>query len=263
MFKISFVMNVAYGYNCFKMKDLMIIRIIWSFWAIPWILFITIIVSGLVTAGGLLGISDKKLQPLAAFWGRALLLGAGCPVRISGRENLAPGQPYVFVCNHASALDIPVLFRALPSNFRWIAKKELFAIPLFGLALRAAGYVPMDRSNRRASMQSLADASARIQAGASVVIFPEGTRSRDGRLGEFKSGGFLLALSAGQPVVPALIRGANRILPPKLVLLRPGRIEVRIGRPIPIKHLDLKQRSALAELVREEIIKLEEAAPYA
>jgi 1-acyl-sn-glycerol-3-phosphate acyltransferase len=250
-------MNVTDGYNCFKMKDLMIIRILWSLWAIPWILFITVVISSLVTTGGLLGISDKKLQPLAAFWGRALLLGSGCLVKISGRENLVPGQPYVFACNHSSALDIPVLFKSLPSNFRWIAKKELFAIPLFGLALRAAGYVAMDRSNRRASMQSLADASARIKAGASVVIFPEGTRSRDGRLGEFKSGGFLLALSAKQPVVPALIRGANRILPPKLIFPRPGRIEVRIGQPIPLDNMDLKQRTLLADLVREEIIKLD------
>jgi 1-acyl-sn-glycerol-3-phosphate acyltransferase len=239
------------------MKDLMPIRIIWSIWAVPWVLFITAIVSLLVTVGGLLGISDKKLQPLAAFWGKILLWGTGCAVKVSGQENLSPGQPYVFVCNHSSALDIPVLFKILPSNFRWIAKKELFAIPLFGWALRAAGYVPMDRSNRRASMQSLADASARIKAGASVVIFPEGTRSRDGKLGEFKSGGFLLALSARQPVVPTLIRGANRILPPGLIFLRPGRIEVRIGRPIALDNLDLKQRDELARLVRNEIIKLD------
>ncbi|MDR1396588.1 MAG: 1-acyl-sn-glycerol-3-phosphate acyltransferase [Desulfarculales bacterium] len=234
----------------------MIIRIIWSIWAIPWVLLITALFSSIVIMCGLLGMGDKKLQPLAALWARMLLLGTGCAVKISGREKLTPGQPYVFACNHSSALDIPVLFRALPSNFRWIAKKELFRIPLFGQSLRAAGYVPMDRSNRRASMQSLADASARIKAGASVVIFPEGTRSRDGRLGEFKSGGFLLALTARQPVVPALILGANKILPPKLVFIRPGRIEVRIGRPIPLDDMNLKQRDRLAGQVREEIIKL-------
>jgi 1-acyl-sn-glycerol-3-phosphate acyltransferase len=238
------------------MKDLMIVRIIWSIWAIPWVLLVTALFSSIVIICGLLGMGDKKLQPVAAFWARMLLLGTGCAVKIRGQENLTPGQPYVFVCNHSSALDIPVLFRALPSNFRWIAKKELFRIPLFGQSLRAAGYVPMDRSNRRASMQSLAAASARIKAGASVVIFPEGTRSRDGKLGEFKSGGFLLALTAQQPLVPTLILGANKVLPPKLILMRPGRIEVRIGQPIPLENMDLKQRGSLAGRVREEIIKL-------
>ena len=235
---------------------MMILRIIWSIWAIPWVVLDTFVLSLLVILGGLFGASDKALQPLAAFWGRAWLAGIGCRVKVNGLSNLEAGKPYVFACNHSSALDIPVLFRALPSNFRWIAKAELFRIPLFGKAMRAAGYIPMDRSNRRASMQSLADASARIKAGASVVIFPEGTRSQDGKLGEFKSGGFLLALKAEQPVVPTLISGANEVLPPKMIWMRPGHIEVNIGTPLPVAQLDIKQRDQLAVTVRDELLKL-------
>lgn len=233
------------------------LRILWSVWAIPWAFFITVVVSASVVVASLLGAGENFLQPLARAWGRWLLMGIGCRVKIYGRENLLPGQPYVFACNHSSALDIPVLFKALPSNFRWIAKKELFDISLFGPAMRAAGYIAIDRSNRRAAMHSLEVASARIKAGASVVIFPEGTRSKDGGLGEFKSGGFLLALKAEQPIVPVMIKGAFDILPAHTLLLKPGKITVRIGTPLAVDKVLLKERDNLAEVVRNEMLKLD------
>jgi 1-acyl-sn-glycerol-3-phosphate acyltransferase len=233
-------------------------RIIWSLWAIPWILFITVLISISVLIAAMLGAGESFLQRLAHAWGRWLLLGIGCRVSISGLENIEEGKPYVFACNHSSALDIPVLFKALPKNFRWIAKKELFRIFLFGPAMKKAGYIPLDRSNRKAARESLDTASARIKAGASVVIFPEGTRSRDGRVGDFKTGGFLLALKAEQPVVPVMISNACNILPPRTVLLRPGKITVQIGRPIDISCYDLKHREGLALHVRLEVLRLEE-----
>ena len=236
------------------------LRVLWSIWAIPWVVFITLAVSSSVVVGGLCGASENFLQRLARAWGRWLLIGIGCRVSIHGQENLKPDQPYVFACNHSSALDIPVLFKALPNNFRWIAKKELFAIPVFGPAMRMAGYIPIDRSNRRAAMHSLEVASSRIKAGASVVIFPEGTRSQDGRLGEFKSGGFLLALKAEQPVTPVFINGSYRILPPHCLWMRPGKISVHIGQPLPVALVDIKQRDSLAQTVREQLLQLA-AAP--
>jgi 1-acyl-sn-glycerol-3-phosphate acyltransferase len=233
-----------------------LLRILWSLWAIPWVLFITVLISSSVLIASILGAGENFLQRLAHAWGRWLLLGIGCRVTIAGLENIETDKPYVFACNHSSALDIPVLFKSLPKNFRWIAKKELFSIFLFGPAMKKAGYIPIDRSNRKASLESLAFASARIQAGASVVIFPEGTRSRDGRVGEFKSGGFLLALKAGQPIIPVMISNAFKLLPPRTILLRPGRITVQIGRPIDISGYDLKHRDGLALHVRREVLRL-------
>jgi 1-acyl-sn-glycerol-3-phosphate acyltransferase len=133
----------------------------------------------------------------------------------------------------------------------------MFSIFLFGPAMTRAAYIPIDRSNRKAALESLDTASARIKAGASVVIFPEGTRSRDGQIGNFKSGGFLLALKAGQPVVPVVITNAFNILPPKTMLLRPGKIAVQIGCPIDISCYDLKHREGLALHVRLEMLRLE------
>ncbi len=234
----------------------LVLRILWSIWAIPWVVFITFAISSTVVLTSLLGAGENFLQHQARAWGRWLLLGAGCWVKIYGRENLIANQPYVFACNHSSALDIPVLFKALPSNFRWIAKKELFRIPVFGPAMRAAGYIAIDRSNRRAAMHSLEVASSRIKAGASVVIFPEGTRSKDGRLGQFKSGGFLLALKAEQPIVPVFIKGSYDILPASSIWLRPGKISVYIGKPISVEQVPLKERDNLAEVVRVRLVEL-------
>lgn len=234
----------------------LILRIIWSIWAIPWFGLTTIVFSTIVIVSSLLGASPRFIELFPRTWGKVTLAGLLCFVKVHGRENLTEGQPYVFASNHSSALDILVLFKALPKNFRWIAKKELFAIPLFGKAITVAGYIPIDRSNRRAAMQSLQTASDRIRAGASVVIFPEGTRSPTGQMGEFKSGGFLLALKAEQPVVPVLIKGIFQILPTHTFLLRPGRVQVYIGQPMATQGLPINQRDQLAAQVREKVVNL-------
>ncbi|MCB2227417.1 MAG: 1-acyl-sn-glycerol-3-phosphate acyltransferase [Desulfarculaceae bacterium] len=239
-------------------------RYVWSAWAILWLLILTIPLCSLVLIGYGLGVNEHKLQWAARWWARLLMGGIGCRVRIRGLENLEAGATYVFAGNHASSLDIPGLQAVLPKNFRWVAKKELFDIPLFGAALKAVGDIPLDRSAGRQALQSLIEAARRVSRDTSVVIFPEGTRSRDGELLPFKSGGFLLAIKSGRPVVPFFLKGTHEALVDDSLLLDPGPIEVILGTPIPAEGMRAEAREEMAALVRERILALkrgEEAAP--
>lgn len=165
-------------------------------------------------------------------WSRLLFWAAGARLFVTGLENIPRDRPVVFASNHASQFDIPVLYRALGVQFRFLVKKELFNIPLLGAAMRRAGYIPIDRSGGRAAVLSLKKAAQRIREGTSIVVFPEGTRSVDGRLQPFKSGGMQLAIHAGCPIVPVAISGSHEVLPKGSISLRPGPINVAIGRPI-------------------------------
>lgn len=157
---------------------------------------------------------------------------AGVKLHVTGLENIPSGGPVVFASNHASQFDIPVLYLALGVQFRFLVKKELFSIPLFGTAMRRAGYIPIDRSGGRAAVLSLKKAAQRIKEGTSIVVFPEGTRSPDGRLQPFKAGGMQLAIQAGCPIVPVAISGSHEVLPKGSLTLKPGLITVAIGKPI-------------------------------
>ncbi len=229
------------------------LRRLWSAWAVLWLGLNTIPIASTIVLLGALGFSDSRLQSLARLWARLLIYGAGCPVSLEGQENLVPGETYIFAANHSSALDIPALLAVLPSNFRWIAKKELFGIPVFGPSLKAAGYIPIDRGDLRKAMESILLAVERIKAGASVLIFPEGTRSVDGQLLPFKSGGFMLALRSGRPVVPLAVIGSNQACKPKSLLLNPRRIRVVLGQPIPTQGLKPGDREQLSEQTRQAV----------
>ena len=191
---------------------------------------------------------------VARFWAKAIMRASLVRVEVSGGEDLDPHEPYVFAANHSSIFDILVLLAYLPFQFRWLAKEELFRIPFFGASMKSIGYIPIDRSNPRAGVRSLKHAADRIRAGASVIIFPEGTRTRDGRIQDFKRGGFTLAVRAGRPVVPVSISGAFRILPPKSLKLRPGHIKIVLDRAVPTAGLDRDEQNRLIEKVRQAII---------
>ncbi|MFN8544796.1 MAG: lysophospholipid acyltransferase family protein [Candidatus Binatia bacterium] len=159
-------------------------------------------------------------------------------IRVHSRR-LAPVDPrgtYVFMSNHASQLDPLALVAALPEfQMRWVAKKELTRVPIFGWGLRRAGHIVIDRSNHMAAIERLRQAGARTKEGISVIIFPEGTRSRDEQmLLPFKKGGFMLALEAGIPIVPVAVRGSRPLLPRNEWRIRGGDIEVVVGAPIPV-----------------------------
>ena len=191
----------------------------------------------------------------AAFWARMGLRLAGVSVEVAGQEKVPADEPIIFMSNHQSNFDILALFVAIPQRFAWIAKKELFRIPVFGHSMGRAGYIPLDRSDGRRALKSMDEAAATIRNGRSVVIFPEGTRTMDGKLLPFKQGGFLLAGKAGVRVVPVTITGSMQINPPKRLQLRPGRIRVAFGEPLrpSAAGAGSKQRESLMEHVRVAI----------
>lgn len=232
------------------------IRMVWSAWSVLWMLCVTVPVACLVVLSGKVGFSHNQIQLLARLWARLLIYGLGCRVSVVGLDNIEKDQTYVFASNHASALDIPALLAVLPKNFRWIAKQELFDMPIFGPSLKAAGYIPVDRGDNRKSLKSILMAVERIKSGASVVIFPEGTRSDDGDLLPFKPGGFMLALRSGRPVVPVAVVGSHQALKAKSLLINPGRITVVVGKPIPVKDLKGEEREALSDYVRRQVQRL-------
>jgi 1-acyl-sn-glycerol-3-phosphate acyltransferase len=189
----------------------------------------------------------------ARTWGRLGLWLAGVKLEVSGRERVPLEGPVIFMSNHQGNFDILSLLVAIPRQFAWIAKEELFAIPVFGHSMQRGGYIALDRSDGRRAMKSIEAAAAVIRSGRSVVIFPEGTRTRDGRLLPFKRGGFLLAAKAGVPIVPVTINGSGRVNPCKRLELYPGKITISFGELItPVKGGG-GQRDLLMEQVRTAI----------
>jgi 1-acyl-sn-glycerol-3-phosphate acyltransferase len=213
----------------------------------------TIIGSLLAFVARLLDPSGDRVVDLARLWSRAVLWVAGVRVNVEARGKLVPGQAYVFMANHLSTVDIWALFVALPVRVRMIAKKQLSRIPLFGWAMLAGRFIFIDRANAIAARRSIDEAKRRIRGGHSVLLFPEGTRSRDGKLGAFKKGGFHLAIDSGVPVVPLAILGTRECMPRDSLLLRAGPVHVVIGEPVPTTGLTDEDRHRLLEKVRTSI----------
>lgn len=168
----------------------------------------------------------------ARWWCRLVAWSIFARIHISGAENIQPDRTYVYMANHSSLIDTPALFASLPYQFRIMAKKELFRVPFMGWHLKTAGNFPVDRSDPRKTALSIRAVIDGVRAGKSLAVFPEGTRSPDGRLQEFKSGAFKIALRAGVPVVPVSIRGSGALLPKGSLAPRPGRVDVIVGKPI-------------------------------
>ncbi len=204
----------------------------------------------------LLALFDRKGKinhQIGRFWLKIILAISGVKLEVRGLEHLDPKEAYIFAANHQSQFDIPVLEVALPYQIKWLAKKSLFQIPFFGWALKVIGYIPVDRENPRKGYESLLAAAEKIKAGFSVVIFPEGTRSPDGRLLPFKTGGFALAIKSQKPVVAVALCGTGKIMPKGKLYVRPGLVRVRLFPPIPTRGLSLKEKTQLAHLVRLRI----------
>lgn len=215
---------------------------------------VTTLVFGVLTI--LISLLDRKgIMPhlTARLWARLILWAAGVKVTVEGLEDIDPGRPCIYAANHQSQFDIPTLLAYLPVQFRWLAKKELFQIPLFGLAMRRAGYIPIDRSHPKEAIKSLEEAAQRIRAGTSVLIFPEGTRSADGRLLPFRLGGMALALKSKCPIVPLAICGSRNVLPRGTLWVRPGHIKMLIGQAIETTDFRPGQKNALAAELRQAI----------
>ncbi len=165
-------------------------------------------------------------------WGLSILRIAGVKLEIIGMENVNPDENYVFVSNHSSLFDIPVLQYALPCNFRIVYKRELEKIPFFGYVLIKSPYIGIVREDSKDAMKGMKQAIEDFQKGASVLLFPEGTRSKDGNLQDFKRGAFMLASKSQKPIVPVTIVGSNKILPKGHYSFEEGLVKVIIHQPV-------------------------------
>ena len=192
---------------------------------------------------------------IARGWARSILLISKVRVNVEGLDNITPGESYVYMANHQSMYDIVALLGHLRVPFRWLAKIELFRIPVFGYAMARAGYIAIDRSNRRAAFNSIDRAAKKVREGSSVIIFPEGARSKDGNIKAFKKGGFMLALKSKRPIVPVTILGSRSILPKGSLKVQTGKILVRVHPPIETTGFTIKTIDGLMETVRSVICK--------
>jgi 1-acyl-sn-glycerol-3-phosphate acyltransferase len=199
--------------------------------------------------------NNRLARYIAHLWCIHLLFMCGVRVTTAGVEKLDSKERYVFISNHQSFFDIPVLYAGLPFSLSFIAKKELFFIPFFGWGIAAIGHIWIDRENARAARKSITRAISKLKRQCiSLVLFPEGTRSITGQVGEFKRGSFTLALEAGVSVVPVSICGTRDVLPKKSTRFRPGTATLVIGDPILPADLSTLDKTKLSELVREKII---------
>ncbi len=239
------------GVNLFRTRPIAALHVALI---IVWTVTATFVLALVAVGVSLFSRSGDFVHLIARLWGRSILWVSGVRVVVHGRERLDPSRACIFMANHQSNFDIPVLLGHLPVQFRWLAKAELFRILLFGRAMRGAGYIPIDRQDRAAAFHSLREAAEKIRAGASIVIFPEGTRSADGELKAFKKGGFVLALQAKAPVVPIGIRGTREVMPKGSLWIRPGRVTVAIGEPIDLAGGAFPTKEALMETVRRAIL---------
>jgi 1-acyl-sn-glycerol-3-phosphate acyltransferase len=199
--------------------------------------------------------NNRLARYIAHLWCIHLLFMCGIRVNTTGGEKLDRKERYVFIANHQSFFDIPVLYAGLPFSLSFIAKKELFFIPFFGWGIAAIGHIWIDRENARAARSSITRAIAMLKRkNISLVLFPEGTRSITGQVGEFKRGSFTLALEAGVPVVPVSVCGTREVLPKKSMRFWPGTATIVIGDPVLPAALSTLDKTKLSEMMRERIV---------
>ena len=215
----------------------------------------------LLTAGSSIAsiLADRLLpggdraERVMGWWGRTFVRSGGWKLRIEGMENLPPGGA-VLVANHQSIVDIPMLLSAFQRPVRFLAKRELGEIPLFGKAMAAAGNLFIDRDDPRDAVRMLRIAGERLRDGRLVVVFPEGTRSGDGSIGDFRPGAFYLAQKSGAPVVPVYIDGGRLALPKGALLVRPAELLVRVLPPLSPEEGAGGSKERIAESVRARIL---------
>jgi len=189
----------------------------------------------------------------ARWWCRLVAWSIFARIRVHGVEHVRPDRPYVYMANHSSLIDTPALFAYLPHPFRIMAKRGLFYVPFMGWHLWTAGHFPIDRGNAAKMVASLRQVIEGVKHGRSLAVFPEGTRSPDGKLQKFQPGVFKIALKAGVPIVPVTIWGTFDLLPKTTLAPRPGHVDVILGEPIDTTDYDDKRVSELITRTREVI----------
>jgi len=200
--------------------------------------------------------NSRPLDFLSRLWCRFIIWTCGIKLDVQGLERLEAGRSYVIVSNHLSNFDIWCTFVAIPLTLRFVAKKELLRIPVFGQALAVSDHIVIDRQNPEAAIATINKAAARSEQGICILFYAEGTRSPDGRVHPFKRGGVTLALHTQLPIVPLSISGTRKFLPKRSVVIRPGgRVKIVIGEPISTEGMSVETRDELTERVREIVVR--------
>ena len=223
------------------------------FWVL--IISLSIILGTVATVLGVLDRSGNQSHKVAALWSRLICRWNGIKVEVSGKENILVDQPQIFIANHQGYYDIFTLAGYLTVQLRWVSKAVLFRVPFMGWAMRAAGYIPVERNNRKQSYQAFLNTLEAIKEGSSVVIFPEGTRSEDGNIGIFKKGSQLLAQRAKVPMVPVAIIGTRDIIRKGSMLFHPGTVRIIISPCIALEEKDAKKGDEILQEIRTMICK--------
>ncbi len=183
-------------------------------------------------------------------WARLVVAAAGIDITTENAAVLDRHPHFILIANHTSYFDIPCLQAVVMQPLRFLAKKSLFVIPIFGWALQASGFVPIDRKDRRTAVRSFDRAAAQLRVGKSVVVFPEEGRSKTPEMKPFKRGAFLLALKAGIPIIPVAIRGTYEVLPAGRLSIRPGPVTLIFGEPVLTSGMSVRQKDELAATTR-------------
>jgi len=222
-----------------------------------WVVFVftTIILGTTAIFLSLFDSSGNIPHRVARVWGKIQLRITGTRVRIQGLENMDPRKSYILVSNHQSAFDIFSLLGYLPIQFRWTAKAELFRIPFMGWAMTRTGYISIERGSPKKAYRSMLRAAEVVRQGTSVIIFPEGTRSPDGKLQPFKKGVFLIALKSQAPILPITIQGTSRIMRKGDWRAHPGEVKIQIDPPIDTAGTPNEKEGELSQRVRGILMK--------
>jgi 1-acyl-sn-glycerol-3-phosphate acyltransferase len=191
-------------------------------------------------------------ERIPAIWCRAILDASGVRVRLHGAEHLAPGEPRIFVCNHVSWFDVFAMYAALGRG-TFVAKSELYRIPVFGLGMRLVGIIRIERENRKAAFASYEVAAERIRRGTAVVVFPEGTRGHSYALRPFKKGPFVLAIAARVPIVPVVVHGTIEVMSKSSMRVRPGVVDLHFLEPVPTTGYSYEHRDQLLSIVHDRM----------
>ena len=231
------------------------LRYLWGLAADVWIFVSTVVLGSYVIVATLLTRSGRTIDRVGRVWSRWIVRACGIDLRVEGLEHLRPGASYVLISNHLSNFDIWCTLGSLPITVRFVAKKELLRLPFFGQALALSDHLVIDRQNPEAAINKINAAAAKARDGIGILFYAEGTRSRDGKIHEFKKGGVSLALRSGLPIVPLTVSGTRKFLPRGCAVIRPGgQVRLVIGEPIPTTGVSYDQREALNERVRTAVI---------
>ena len=224
-----------------------------SLWAALVAIVVSIPAASAVLIVALVKSNAAIIDSFIRLWGRLLIGAAGIDLRTEGVETIDPKQRYILVSNHHSYYDIPCILVAIPQPIRFMAKVSLFKIPIFGWGLGRAGFIPIDRKNRRTAVKSFDLAVQRIRKGNTVVVFPEEGRSHERAMRPFQRGGFLLALRSELPILPIAVDGTYDVYRAGAKRITPGPVTVRVGTPIPTAGLTVRDKDRLLEASRAQI----------